>query len=173
MAELVDALASGASVLRDVEDQVLSRVPNKGEVMLASLLFGNEKSAGGSSPHGANSRRMLGHRNSDLGSREVGVVLAVQLADASLVSPGVDCQPKRDRVGPSPESLDATGSEHVAVSESILDPQRANVLFVNGAGFGGEEPRVERHSAAFEDDYSDCCCEGRSHDSFSVGYGVT
>ena len=29
MAELVDALASGASVLRDVEVQVLSRVPNK------------------------------------------------------------------------------------------------------------------------------------------------
>ena len=27
MAELVDALASGASVLRDVEVQVLSRVP--------------------------------------------------------------------------------------------------------------------------------------------------
>ena len=31
VAELVDALASGASVLRDVEVQVLSRVPNKKE----------------------------------------------------------------------------------------------------------------------------------------------
>ena len=29
MAELVDALASGASALRGVEVQVLSRVPNK------------------------------------------------------------------------------------------------------------------------------------------------
>ena len=38
MAELVDALASGASVLRDVEVQVLSRVPSK-EDLPRSFLF--------------------------------------------------------------------------------------------------------------------------------------
>ena len=41
VAELVDALASGASVLRDVEVQVLSRVPKKedpnGSFFIATL----------------------------------------------------------------------------------------------------------------------------------------
>lgn len=40
MAELVDALASGASVLRDVEVQVLSRVPNKVALDGASFIYG-------------------------------------------------------------------------------------------------------------------------------------
>ena len=40
MAELVDALASGASVLRDVEVQVLSSVPNKNRDALSLFLFG-------------------------------------------------------------------------------------------------------------------------------------
>ena len=38
VAELVDALASGASVLRDVEVQVLSSVPNKKDLS-GSFLF--------------------------------------------------------------------------------------------------------------------------------------
>ena len=41
VAELVDALASGASVLRDVEVQVLSSVPNKEDLRgLFCLVFG-------------------------------------------------------------------------------------------------------------------------------------
>ena len=36
---MVDALASGASVLRDVEVRVFSRVPNEKEVMLASFSY--------------------------------------------------------------------------------------------------------------------------------------
>jgi hypothetical protein len=39
VAELVDALASGASVPRDVEVQVLSRVPKKNQVSTTCFFF--------------------------------------------------------------------------------------------------------------------------------------